>query len=116
MIKIKIKKIKRSSIRRSKRNKILIPIKLMGIIFIIMIMPIIALSSYNYNVDNNDIYIINYIYHHVENGDNLWSIAENYRPNNMNILDYIDSLKRINHIGEYDILQYGEWLTIPIYK
>ena len=115
MRRIRIRNIRRASLRRAKINKITMPFKIIGIItfatlMIFTIMPendiIIAEEKY----DN-----INYIYYRIESGDNLWNISKEYRPEFYNINQYINIIKKINHIEDNNI-QYGEWLTIPIYK
>lgn len=116
MEKIRIKKIRRSALRRSKTAKILFPIKLLGIM--IMIIILFILLSHN-KIDNNSMNIVSiadYRYYCLENGDNLWTISEQYKPEYMDIKDYMKKIKKINHISENTILQYGDWITIPIYE
>ena len=53
----------------------------------------------------------------VEDGDSLWSIAEEYSDVDAyaSYSDYIDEVKQINHISGDDI-HAGEYLTIPYYS
>lgn len=53
----------------------------------------------------------------VEDGDSLWSIAEEYSDvdSYASYTDYIDEVKQINHISGDDI-HAGEYLTIPYYS
>ena len=53
----------------------------------------------------------------VEDGNSLWSIAEEYSDLDTyaSYIDYIDEVKQINHISGDDI-HAGEYLTIPYYS
>ncbi len=47
----------------------------------------------------------------VEEGDSLWSIATEYMPSGYNVYDYIDELKKLNHIDN-DTIMAGYTLTV----
>jgi LysM repeat protein len=48
----------------------------------------------------------------VEKGDTLWSIANQYAPNNVSIQSYIHNLKKVNGLKESSI-QEGQMLVLP---
>lgn len=47
----------------------------------------------------------------IENGDTLWSIAEEHKPAYITVSDYIDDLMSINNLTNDDI-HAGNYLTI----
>lgn len=52
----------------------------------------------------------------IEEGDNLWSIADRYRANSgKSAEEYVKELKRINQLGE-DIIYPGHYLAVPYYS
>ena len=51
----------------------------------------------------------------VDDHDNLWSIAEGYCSNNMDMRDFIDDICEVNDIDVNDYLQPGDVLFIPLY-
>jgi LysM repeat protein len=48
----------------------------------------------------------------VEKGDTLWSIANQYAPNNVSVQSYIHKLKKVNGLKESSI-QEGQMLVLP---
>lgn len=52
----------------------------------------------------------------IENGDTLWSIAQEYMDNDHydNVHDYINEVKKMNALSGDDIT-YGQYLIIPYY-
>ena len=50
----------------------------------------------------------------INDGDTLWSIAEEYKPADVSVKDYIKSLKSINGIAS-DNIQSGNHLIIYYY-
>lgn len=51
----------------------------------------------------------------IEQGDSLWSIAEEYmNPEFASIPDYIREIKRVNHISS-DQIHAGAYLVVPYY-
>ena len=52
----------------------------------------------------------------VEEGDSLWSIAEEYMSAQFDSIPaYIEEIKEINHITD-DTIDSGAYITIPYYK
>ncbi len=52
----------------------------------------------------------------VQNGDTLWSIAQEYAPEYTDVRDYMDQLIRINELRKTDSLQPGQSLVIVYYQ
>ena len=52
----------------------------------------------------------------IQEGDSLWSIAEEYRNHNTeSVFEYIDTLKEVNGLHSDDIHE-GQYLTIAYYE
>lgn len=51
----------------------------------------------------------------IDSGDTLWSIAEEYCPDKLDIYDYIDDIKDINNIKN-NTIKAGEYLIVTVYK
>ena len=51
----------------------------------------------------------------IEEGDSLWSIANEYKPADVSTQEYIHSLKKINNITS-DNIQSGNYLIIYYYE
>ena len=50
----------------------------------------------------------------VKKGDTLWNIAEEYKPNNVYILEYIDDIKQLNGITNSTIHE-GDTILVYVY-
>lgn len=50
----------------------------------------------------------------VKSGDTLWDIAEEYKPNNVYILEYIDDIKQLNGITNSTIHE-GDTILVYVY-
>lgn len=49
----------------------------------------------------------------IERNDTLWSIAQQYAPEHQNKMDYIQELKKLNHLQD-DTIQSGRYLIVSI--
>ena len=50
----------------------------------------------------------------VQDGDSLWSLAEANTPADMDISEYIQKVRRINHLNTNEIIS-GDALILPVY-
>jgi len=57
---------------------------------------------------------ISYITVLVKEGDNLWNIAKETVPNNKDIRDYIQEIRKINKLDDANI-KVGQLIQVPIY-
>lgn len=52
----------------------------------------------------------------IESGDNLWSIADQYRQGSaLTVEEYVKELKRMNNLRE-DIIHAGQYLTVVYFQ
>lgn len=52
----------------------------------------------------------------IEKGDTLWKIAEEYMSSEyVNVQDYVDEIKEVNHLGDDDI-HAGQYLMVPYFS
>lgn len=49
----------------------------------------------------------------ISQGDTLWSIAENYKTDEMSVINYISRIKEFNDM-ESDIIKIGQKIILPI--
>lgn len=84
------------------------------IVFVsIMILSITLNADAKENRNNKEKYYTSIL---IEEGDTLWSIAEEYKPDeNISVNKYINDLKRMNNIDS-DVIHSGNYLTIYYYN
>ena len=51
----------------------------------------------------------------IDKGDTLWSLAEEYRSDNISTNDFVKEIKDINGLSS-DYINEGNYLIIPIYE
>lgn len=51
---------------------------------------------------------------YIEEGDSLWSMASQYAPEGMDVSEYIQKVRQINHLKTNRIMA-GESIILPIY-
>lgn len=79
----------------------------------VMILSVTLKADAKENQDNKEKYYTSII---IEEGDTLWSIAEEYKPDeNMTVSKYIKDLKRMNNM-DTDTIHAGNYLTIYYYN
>lgn len=82
------------------------------ILVLLTIIFVAAFSSKLFlNVNAKDTTVRCYTQIMVEEGDSLWSIANEYMPEGYDIYDYIHELKKLNHI-DGDMVIAGYTLTV----
>ena len=57
---------------------------------------------------------VQYVSLQIEEGDTLWSIAEQHLPASMDVTHYIDQIRAVNHMHT-DIIIASRYLIIPVY-
>lgn len=110
----------RNTVRKNNNNYYNIKkskIYFMSLILTIMLVLIIVLSnSLKTNAtENRDRSNRIYTSILIEEGDTLWSIAQEYKPADVSTQDYIDTLKSIN-VMKSDNIHSGNYLMIYYYK
>lgn len=99
----RMRKIK--SRRLTRINVFILTIAVLSVVTGTLIMSVSAKDS--------DTLTASYMQIMVEEGDSLWSIAKKYMPEGADISDYINTIKRLNHLSGDTILA-GYTLTIVV--
>lgn len=67
-----------------------------------------------HKTDAADAVVSSYVSVRIENGDSLWSLAEEYAPEQIKINDYIRAVRSINHLWDDNIVA-GQYIVLPVY-
>lgn len=62
-----------------------------------------------------DAVVSSYVSVLIEDGDSLWSLAEEYAPEQIKLNDYIRSVRSINHLWDDNIVA-GQYIVLPVYS
>lgn len=93
-------------------NKIII----ISVILMISIVLILTITPNTASAENNVRMVKSVIVYHIEAGDTIWSIAEEYySPECGKLTDYIREIKKCNGLVR-DTIYIDNYLIIPYYK
>ena len=81
-------------------------------ITIIAVFSIVSISFGNTGSSNH---IAHYKSIEVTTGDTLWEIAQDYKQENVSIIEYVSIIKDFNNMKN-DTIKIGQQIIIPIYK
>ena len=102
-----------SQVHKTYKKRIIVINRARLIIFIsmllILIYPAIMFAVGRPSNDIQETYIKVY----VEPGDTLWSIAKTYLPSETDIRDYINNIKKTNHLHSSLIIE-GDYILVPL--
>ncbi len=107
-------------LHRNKRNNIIKHrMKLLVATFAVLFLIIFVFQGFSNNTsayanDNNKLYYDSVL---INNGDSLWSIAEQYTDGSTKeIMNCIREIKRINHMSFSETLKSGSYIVVPYYS
>ncbi|HHW66864.1 MAG: hypothetical protein PWP07_1590 [Epulopiscium sp.] len=52
---------------------------------------------------------------HIQKGDTLWNIAQQYKPDHQSLNQYVSTIMEFNHMKS-DKIYAGDKIVIPVYK
>ena len=90
--------------------------RIIAVLFMVIIILIILLFTSRATVAHADQQTVEtYSSICIFQGDSLWSIAEEHKPADMTVKQYMNKIVAINHLTDTHLIS-GQYLIIPVYS
>ena len=87
---------------------------LLSTLLLVFCFYIIAQKETEKQLQNNKLLASNdYIVEVVQNGGTLWNICKRYKPQSIDLREYIDIVKQYNNINNNEYLQINQQIKLP---
>lgn len=82
---------------------------------VVAVLVLVMLFSGSAHAENSVKTVTTYQTITLEEGDSLWSIAQEHKLPSMETADYMEEISSINHLSVNPVLYEGQSLIIPVY-